>query len=182
MKYESMLRDCFREQDDIIASCFERVARRNARLTKTAGGRGWHPTPTPRQTFIRLLDSTAEWTKMAELTDGCLSAADDSDLLVATCVEWASSSYRHGHARVYIAARILRRWSKKGVGIEPPIMNFLATCPNLGRIHKGKTYRLLAELIRSRHFLVGKYLQWLMARGTLTKHGRPDRVSKCFLW
>lgn len=176
--YERILQDCFAKLDAVPAYCFERIARRNARLVKTFEGQGWRLTPTARQTLITLLDSTTDWAKMAKLTDDCLAAADDSGILVVTCLEWASSSYRHGHARVYTAARILRRWSKNGVELEKPILDFLAISPGMAGLHKRSFYRLLAELVRSKHFLVGKYLQWLMARGTLTRCGNRFRVSK----
>ena len=176
--YEEVLRGCFTKPDAVPAYCFERVARRNGRLVKSFVGQSWRSMPTARQTLITLLDSTTDWAKIAKLTDGCLAAADDSGILVVTCLEWASSSYRHGHARVYTAARILRGWSKKGVELEKPIFDFLANSPGRAGLHKRNAYRLLAELIRSKHFLVGKYLQWLMARGTLTRCGNQIRVSK----
>ena len=180
IKYERMLQDCFGEPGDVPASCLRRIAKRNLRLTKSSEGRGWRPSPTSRQKLITLLDSTTEWAQIIKLTDGCLAATDDSGTLVATCLEWASSSYRHGHARIYIAARILRRWSKQGVDLEKPILDFLAASPNMPGLHKGNTYRLIAELIGSKHFLAGKYMQWLMARGTLARCGTPDRVSNLF--
>ena len=181
IKYETTLQDCSQKTDDVPASCLRRIARRNARLTKTTEEQSWRPTPTPRRTLISLLDSTTEWTRIARLTDGCLTGTDDGSSLVITCLEWASSSYRHGHAKVYIAARILRRWSKQGVELEKPILDFLAASPDMAGLQKGSTYKLLAELIRSKHFLAGKYLQWLMARGTLARYGTPNRVSSPFL-
>lgn len=175
-----MLRDCFEEQDDIPASYFEHVSRRNSRLVKTFVGQIWHATPSPRQELITLLDSNTEWPKIAKFTDSCLAAADNSGVLVVTCLEWASSLYRRGHARLYVAARMLRRWSRQGFDVEKPILDFFATNPDLAGLHSGNTYRLLAELIRSKHFLVGRYLQWLLSRGTLNRCQRPNRVSKSF--
>ena len=177
-KYERMLRGCFNEQDDIPSSCFEHVSRRNKRLIKYFVGQGWQATPSPRQRLITLLDSNLEWPKMAQATDECLATADNSSILVVTCLEWASSLYRHGQSRLYVAARILRRWSKKGVDLEKPILDFLTVTADLAGLHKGDAYRLLAELIRSKHFLVGGYLQWLMSRGTLNGCRKPTRVSK----
>ena len=182
IKYERTFQNCFQGPADIPASCFEHIVRRNLRLTKSSEGRAWRPTPTSRRTFITFLDTTSDWAQIVKLTDSCLAATDDSSKLVITCLEWASSSYRHGHARIYIAARILRRWSKQGIELEKPILDFLAASPNMAGLHKGNTYRLLAELIRSKHFLAGKYLQWLMARGTLARCRTPNRVSSPSPW
>lgn len=180
IKYETMLRDCFQEQTDIPASYFEHVSRRNSRLIQTLVGQSWHVTPSPRQELITLLDSNTEWPKMVKFTDDCLAATDNSGVFVITCLEWATSLYRRGHARLYVAARMLRRWSKHGFDVEKPILDFLAANPDLAGLHSGNTYRLLAELVRSKHFLVGRYLEWLLSRGTLYRCKRPNRVSKLF--
>lgn len=79
--------------------------------------------------------------------------------------------------RAYAAARLLRIWKRKGVDLQGPIFNFLAACSDVTGLHKKDIYKLLAELVRSRHLSVGKYLQWLIARGTLDDYHEPDPVS-----
>ena len=179
-KYERLVRGYFQHQRDVAASDFDLVSRRNARLARAHVGRGSHKMSSPKENLIALLDGAINWASLIKSADECLTAADNSDILVVTCLEWASSLYRHGQARVYVAARVLRRWSQRGYELERPILDSFANNAGLARLNKGNIYRLLAELIRSRHFLVGKYFQWLIARGTLSKCGRPSRVSDRF--
>ena len=176
IKHQRMLQDYFQQYDDNPISYFDLISKRNVRLAKNHQEQYGHRIQSPRQKLITLLDSAADWASLTKSTDDCLKAADDSDLLVITCLEWASSLYRSGHARIYLAARMLRRWSQRGYELQKPILTFLTNSASLVRVSKDNVYRLLAELVISRHFLVGKYLQWLMARGTLTRSGRPSRV------
>lgn len=172
-----MLRGCLDEHDQTLQSGFRLLSRRNARLLTAWARQSQQVGRSSRQHIIKLLDSVAGGTKISGVVDTCLGITDNTNLLIGTCLEWASSLYRHGHSRIYIAARALRRWAKTGIDLHQPIFNFLATNPEAAETQTSSIYRIIAELIRSKHFSVGKYLQWLMARGTLTGRGKLSRVG-----
>ena len=123
------------------------------------------------------LDSLRDNQSFGSVASACLRATSDSDLLIRTCVEWSSSVHRYGCFRAYAAARLLRIWKRKGIDLQSPIFNFLAACSDIPGLQKREVYRLLAELVRSRHLSVSKYLQWLIARGTLDGHHELHSVS-----
>ncbi|KAL8942021.1 MAG: hypothetical protein Q9216_001911 [Gyalolechia sp. 2 TL-2023] len=103
----------------------------------------------------------------------------DSELLVHVCLEWSASIHRQGHARIYAASRLLRKWSKNGMDVETFIHNFLARKSNCCGLEKSSLYKVINELIRSRNFSVGKYLQWIIANGMLRQHDTTKKELPC---
>ena len=176
-KYEDAIRSCLDNKDSRLQSSFDSLSKHNWRLRNRSLTRGSPATSSQRQTTIMYLDSLRDDQNFGRIAEECLRATSDHELLVRTCIEWSSSVYRYGCFRGYAAARLLRIWKRKGVDLQGPIFNFLAACPDVPGLQKRDVYRVLAELVRSRHFSVGKYLQWLIARGTLDGHHKPNSVS-----
>ena len=133
----------------------------------------------PCTDLIHVLDGALEDADLGHFAEECSKNVPDQDLLVTTCVEWASDMYECGLARVYVAVRLCRRWSKQGIGIDRPILNLLGSNPSATRFDLSKLFKVIAELVCSKHFSVGRYLQWLMARGTLTRSITLDRTCPC---
>ena len=179
-KYEETVKDCLDDSDFHLRSCFESISRRNANLRKHSSQHPRHPKTTSSKKVINLLDRLYTEHNFGRIAGACLRAIRDHDLLVKTCIEWAASAFRHGDFRVYAAARLLRIWNKHGVELQQPILDLLnAKADSVGLI-KRDIYKVLAELVSSKHFSVGKYLQWLMARGRLQSHYQPDPVSNAY--
>ena len=170
-QYKDTIDNCLIDQDnEQLRMCFENLSRRNLNLGNHSLRRSRQLSSSLRQRIIGLLDTLSIEPNFSKVAGACLHLADDSDVLVKTCIEWSASIYRHGHFRTYAAARLLRIWNKHGVELQRPIFDLLASDPDAEGLSGKDLYRLLAELVSSRHLSVGKYLQWLMARGTL--HGR----------
>ena len=180
-EYQELVRECLNEDELHLLSCFETLSKRNANLRKRSPGRKGLLQSTCRDRIIDQLDRLYTDHNFAKIAGACLRLTHNHDLLVRTCVEWSASAYRHGLFRTYAAARLLRIWSRHGVELQRPVLDFLTARPNPVGSRRPDVYKLLAELISSKHLSVGKYLQWLMARGTLL--GRPEslRVSVYFL-
>ncbi len=176
-KYEDVIKSCLDEKESYLRSSFDSLSKRNWRLRNRSFNQSSKATKSHRQTVIVYLDSLCDDPNFGRIASACLRVTNDYDLLVRTCIEWSSSLYRHGRFRTYAAARLLRMWKRKGVDLQGPIFNFLAESLDLGGLQKRDIYRLLAELVRSQHLCVGKYLQWLIARGTLDGHHEADFVS-----
>lgn len=176
-KYEDVIKSCLDEKERHLQASFDSLSKRNWRLRNRSLNQSSQATKSHRQTIIVYLDSLCDDQNFGKIARACLRVTGDYDLLVRTCIEWSSSVYRHGRFRAYAAARLLRIWQRKGVDLQGPIFNFLAASSDLPGLQKRDVYRLLAELVRSQHLSVGKYLQWLLARGTLDGHHEPNSVS-----
>ena len=175
--YESILRQYVTQNEPQLEGCLERISKRNLRLLTTISQPpGWRPPNTARQRLINILDTVQTNVHFSNVTEDCLQTVDDFDVLVATCLEWASSRNRDGDDRVYICTRLLRQCSKVRAELDTSIMRFIATTANFADLSIEKLYRLLAELLRSKHIAPGRYLSWLMARGNPGGHPTSAQV------
>lgn len=178
-KYEVMLRTCMKAHEDMLFVEFERLSRRNSRIRRPPMQPGCrYSAQSCKQRLIAFLDSVPVKNDIGHTADACMRTIIDHDLLITTCIDWATNIYRNGQTGIYMVIRLLRRWAKTNIELDRPILEFLSTNPNLPPRQKSNIYRLVAELIHSKHFSVAKYLQWLMARGTLAGHDKSDRVRK----
>ena len=180
-KYEAMLRNCFQESDDLMLVQLENLSRRNSRLERPFMSQGQFSGQTCQKKLIVLLDSVPVEIDIGNIADACMETVDHHDLLIATCLDWATNIYRNGHARIYLVVRLLRRWAKIGIDLDRPVLGYLSTDSHLPQQQKADIYRLTAELIHSRHFSVAKYLQWLIARGRLAEYENSARVRKLYI-
>lgn len=162
---------------DHLRLCYEDLLRRNADLRSHSLSQNRQSGGSEKQRIISLLDTLSTEPKFGKVAGACLCLACDTDILVKTCIEWSASIYRHDHCRIYVAARLLRIWNKRGVELQRPIIELLAANPNAEGMNREILYGLLAGLVSSKHLSVGKYLQWLMARGKLHDRHEPGPVS-----
>ncbi|KAF6237053.1 hypothetical protein HO173_004932 [Letharia columbiana] len=178
-KYGDAIKRCLDKNESRLQSTFDSLSKRNWRLRNRSLNQSSQATKSHRQTIIVYLDSLYDHQSIGKIAGACLRVTGDYNLLVRTCIEWSSSVYRHGRFRAYAAARLLRIWKRKGVDLQGPIFNFLAASPDVPGLQKRDVYRLLAELFRSQHMSVSKYLQWLIARGTLDGYHDPNMEGPC---
>ncbi|KMU84458.1 hypothetical protein CIHG_02243 [Coccidioides immitis H538.4] len=164
--YKSTLTTCFclhlSEDNRKIGA----LSNRNERIVKAEicrqSGR-----QSPSQQVICLLDSADSLNDMEILSSGCLNLHFDHGSLIMKILEWVSTSFRRGSARVYVAVRLLRKWRRAGMDTDNCIVNFLQQKADTPGFSPANIYHLVCELVRSQSFAVGKYLQWLMARGAV---------------
>ncbi|CAG8936163.1 unnamed protein product [Penicillium salamii] len=153
------------------------ISERNARVQRPK-----HSNKTtqrsPHQRIIRLLDSIRPAHDISSIST-YLDAFEDKAILVSKLLEWLSTHFRHGLRRVYIAARLLRKWKSTGVDIDGHILTFLSGAQKSQGLDMEPIYHVISELVRSQTFSVGRYLQWLMARGVT--NGAPSQELKVSL-
>ncbi|PGH26686.1 hypothetical protein AJ80_01632 [Polytolypa hystricis UAMH7299] len=165
-KYQPVLFSCLnpgdQEEQLILAKLSDRNERvqRSKDVEKTAQ-------KSPTQCLIRLLDSFCSSNDFSALSSECLKLPIDQSALIGKIMEWASTSFRAGLCRTYVAVRLLRRWKRCGVDIDSDILSFLAENHRGKGLRKMDIFHVISELIRSQSFSVGRYLQWLMARGVV---------------
>lgn len=161
-----------------LQSALRSVIRRNERL----GGWSHKPTQThqsPQKTILSALDSIALDFDLNHFATGCLASMPDTQALAVTVLQWACSLYREGEHRLYIAARLLRKWKSRGADIDSAVLTVLSDEQKLKGIKHRDFFRLVAELVRSKHFSVGRYLQWLIASGSLSTGGDVTKSEAC---
>lgn len=173
-KYEALLRSCGSNSELRWTFCFQRIRARNLRLVRSPIADLQKSNQTPRQILIILLDTSYKTLDLKNLSEASLQAVEDRNLLICTLIEWSTTRYRDGLSRIYIALRLLRLWDKAGFDLDQAILHFLGRVPVIAGLHMRSVFKLVGELIRTRLFSIGKYLQWLMARGT---HVGADSVS-----
>lgn len=125
---------------------------------------------TPANTRCALLDLYTELDAMGlnvdipTLTDKCLRAAGNSTTIVPALLSWASSPYRQGLARIYLAAGIIAQLRQSGEDTDSAVLGFLQT-PTL---QASNVYKVVVELVRTESFSTGRYMQWLITSGILS--------------
>ncbi|CAG7925215.1 unnamed protein product [Penicillium olsonii] len=129
----------------------------------------------PHQRIIRLLDSIRPAHDMSSIST-YLDAFEDKAVLVTKLLEWLSTHFRYGLHRVFIAARLLRKWKSAGVDIDGHILAFLSRARTNDGLGMEPIFHVISELVRSQTFSVGRYLQWLMARG-VTNGSPPHKLT-----
>lgn len=144
---------------------FATIDRRNVRLNpRSSNSNEGH---IPRRQVIDLLDSSLSLTFSPDLSKDCWRVLKDRSLLAQTLLDWATSANRPGLTKTFVAARLMRLWSRLGIDVDEAILNFLTLRAQESGVCKKAVYHLISELARSGHFSTSKYIQWLIARGGL---------------
>ncbi|KAL8792612.1 MAG: hypothetical protein Q9195_004835 [Heterodermia aff. obscurata] len=172
-KYEPLLRRSLDSTTESLCDSLNQISRRN----KEIWGQASVPAATPKQRIIQLLDMVFDDVDIATLADTCRSLMPDTNSLVTTFLQWGSSVYRTGVARIYLSIRLLRGLPIDMGGLDTPITKFLANWEEHNGLSRPNLFRILAELFRSKHLNVGRYLQWLMARDGTNVASFPNQVS-----
>lgn len=162
-KYKDLVQSCLNFKDNIDKAIFQSLVERNSRVQRP---KNCHPAIqcTTRQRIIRLLDSKGLTLDIQSLSTACLNSAEDKTVLVLSVLEWSATPFRSGLYRVYTTVRLLRKWKMCGIDVDSCILSFLAESRHCA-LNKGNIYHVISELVRSQTFSVGRYLQWIMARG-----------------
>ncbi|KAJ2991492.1 hypothetical protein NUW58_g2492 [Xylaria curta] len=132
--------------------------------------------PALRGTLVALLDSILRLPLKDDIPGQIRKATKNTPFLIRTTLEWCTSLYRSGAAKVYIAATILRSISDPNTDLTGEILGFLDVDALQESQRKLSIYHLVSELVRSEHFSVPQYIQWLIARGGLLtpSEAQPD--------
>ena len=173
-KYEPLLRRSLDNTTESLCDSLNQISRRNNEIW----GQASLPPTTPKQRVIKLLDMVFDDFDIATLADACRSLIPDTNSLVTTFLQWGSSLYRTGMARIYLCIRLLRGLPIKMGGLNTPVTTFLANCEEHVGLSRPSLFRILAELFRSKHLNVGRYLQWLMAKGGTNVTSPPNQVCQ----
>ncbi|KAF2034408.1 mediator of RNA polymerase II transcription subunit 12 [Setomelanomma holmii] len=151
-----------------IKQAVQKLEARNGRLQRSS--RNAAPvSQTSAARVFRKLDAVnyKSTVRIEDLAYESMEVISNASQLISVLLQWACSYYRAGSHRVYLATRLLRRWSHLGADIYDGIISYLQdmTWAESGDLHV--ILRIVAELVRSKHFSAGRYLQWLIATGSM---------------
>lgn len=167
-----------------VQTALKTVAKRNNRLSKPS----WEqesksPSSSRRQAFAVLDAVSLDFS--VDTTASCLLELFDSvQDVVPIVLQWSSTIYRQGSHRTYVAARVLRRFKAElGADLEMGVLDFLSNLLQTSAFDESKIARVVAELVRYRHFAVGRLLQSMIARGLASGSDQDSPVSNpSILW
>lgn len=159
------------DQHPMLASAIDNISARNDALSSTAET-DTKPRYTPRRMLLEALDEflldLSQPSELQNLSATCLECDLAHDQTIATVLRWGATMYRCGEHRVYVVIRLLRKWKTAGLDTDSALLSFLEQEQSDKIIEQGQIFKIIAELCRSHHFAVGKYMQWLIASGLTT--------------
>ena len=179
-KCEGLIRSSSNVLHSAMPAMSEAIHERNMRVRVYHDGCQLPLQLSHRARCINLLDALLDHASLEEVARQSIKALESGHVLINLCLRWCSTTYRAGSARIYAAVRLLRKWSRMGIDLERPILEFLASNEIHAELCSLNIYRVLAELTRSRHFSVGRYLQWLIAAGALNR-SKTNQVCLPFI-
>jgi mediator of RNA polymerase II transcription subunit 12 len=166
-----------------VTQAVKRLEQRNSRLLQTPKNTS-STSQTLTSRVYRILDSV-DYNKpvlIEDLSLDCMEVVADAPRLIGIVLQWACSYYREGSHRIYLATRLLRRWSHLGADVYDGIVSYLR---DMGWVAAGEPsilFKIVAELVRSKTFATGRYLQWLIATGSVGHDTDFSSVSHVFLF
>lgn len=172
-RYHDVVSSCLHLDDPTENSILQSLHTRNARVRQA---KDWRKAAqrSPQQQVIQLLDAARSAHDVSALSDACLGTMADREALVSELLEWTGTPFREGLVRVYIAVRLLRKWKRLGIDVDAHIFSFLAKSRDKFRLQMANIYHVVVELVRSQTFSVGRYLQWLVARGAIERYRQQE--------
>lgn len=174
-KYRATILSSLPIDDTAQRNAFQITDARNDQLTSTHV----KSQPAVRGIVVKLLDTTLRKPFHDDLSAQIWKVSEDKPGLAKVVLEWCISLYRPGIAKVFVAAAILRSWAALDVDITSVIIDFLNSDTLRETDRKRLVYHLVSELVRTHHFLVPRYLQWLIARGGLSDPSETAPDGPC---
>jgi mediator of RNA polymerase II transcription subunit 12, fungi type len=161
--------------NDQLQNAYQIISLRNDRLAVLSDT----SRPGSRQELIKLLDSTLKSPYNINLSVQSWMVSQDKSLIVLTLLEWATSAHRPGLFKIYVAVALLRSWSLLCHDTTAAVLEYVDSVP-AGEVSRKKlVYLLVSELVRSGHFIVSRYIQWLIARGGVVESADIEAEGPC---
>ncbi|KAI1824376.1 transcription mediator subunit Med12 [Xylaria intraflava] len=171
-KFRDSLQSFVSSRQETAHAAFKAIDARNDSLTSS----NIRTRPAIRSILIGLLDNMLRLPFKDDVSTQIQKATRNAPVLIRTTLEWCTSLYRYGTAKVYIAATVMRSITDPNTDLTAEILAFLDTGALQEAPRKQSIYHLISELVRSGHFCIPQYIQWLIARGGLldSSEAQPD--------
>ena len=165
-----------------VAHGVKRLDERNSRLQQSSKVAPVASTTSAGRVY-RILDNV-DYNKMVridEVSTDCMEVIPHPVNLVSALLQWACSCYREGSYRVCLATRLLRRWAHLGADIYECVTTYLEGMSWAKSGDSRMVFKIISELVRSRTFAAGRYMQWLIATGSIAQNLDLSLVRNLFL-
>lgn len=150
--------------DGNLVTAMSEVARRNARIAEPSDVPDAKES-SPLLRMYRVLDLVGLDVNIPSLATTCRTLVPDSTALITAFLEWASTLYRTGSARIYLAARLIAHVKAGGIDTDAIILQYLGGAGSVTPRSKQSLYMVVIHLVRVDSFSIGRYLQWLITSG-----------------
>ena len=147
----------------VVAALSRRNQRLGARKISASNGNG----DSTRHRIMKVLHSNRATFSLGELSEKLLALAASPDELITVILEWSCTRFQTGLSTVFVATRLLRMWKRSGLDTDGPILSFMQQVRSLPAIMNERLYNVVSQLVRSKDFAVGRYLQRLMSTASL---------------
>ncbi|KAK4966440.1 RNA polymerase II mediator complex subunit [Elasticomyces elasticus] len=122
----------------------------------------------PRLRLYNALDTTGLDVDLEYLTRMCEAlVSDGANDAVAALLDWASSPFRQGLARVYLAARLIAQLRIRGHDTDWGIVTYLSRSTATTVTQDDLVYKVIVEMFRMGAFDPGSYVNWLMSSNAM---------------
>ncbi|QDS67747.1 hypothetical protein FKW77_006110 [Venturia effusa] len=164
-RYEGVLQSIAKRcTNTAVRDALRTIIKRNNRLSKPSWEQDVKSPSTSRKEAFAALDAVSLDFSVPHLVSHLSELFESAQDIVPIVLQWSSTIYREGPHRTYVAVRVLRRFKTMGVDLEMGVLQFITGLPKTSAINDSKIARVVAELVRSRHFAVGRLLQSMIAR------------------
>ena len=150
------------ELQHTVAEISQRNERLSAPMERTAV-----TTRSPLLSLYTMLDGVGLGINMQLLPSQCLDLISEPHELVRAVLNWSSTCYRRGHARVYIAVQIIAHLHDAGHDTDEAILTYLQQPDPSVQIDPSQLWATIGELVTRSCFATGAYLQWIIASGAV---------------
>jgi mediator of RNA polymerase II transcription subunit 12 len=150
------------ELQHTVAAVSKRNERLSAPMQRTAV-----TTRSPLLSLYTMLDGIGLGNNMELLPAQCLDLISEPQELVRAVLNWASTCYRRGRARVYIAVQIIAYLHDAGHDTDEAILAYLQQPDPSIKIDTSQLWATIGELVTRSCFATGAYLQWIIASGAV---------------
>ncbi|KAG8624532.1 hypothetical protein KVT40_007599 [Elsinoe batatas] len=154
---------CNRHSQGQINTRLQSIATRNDHLN-VSSDQTRARLKSPQLQVFDYLDQIAIGTHIDTILDTCQVLCNNAEILVTAIIDWATTVHRVGRSRIYLAVRLLRQLATSGTSLEEPVLSCLESTSGRAR-DRSMFDAVVVELVSSRHFNFGKYLQWLISSG-----------------
>lgn len=161
-KHKDALAGALHPDDEAAQAAYRAINARNEQLLSSA-----RAPSAARVILLKQLDAALQAPFSEDLPTKCWNLTKDKNAFVKITLEWCTSSYRPGLAKVYVAHRLLTDWAALGLNTTKAILEFMVSDPLREMDRKTALYHLVSELFHTGHFQPLAYIQWLIARGGL---------------
>jgi mediator of RNA polymerase II transcription subunit 12 len=150
------------ELQHTVAEVSKRNERLSAPMQRTAV-----TTRSPLLSLYTMLDGIGLGINMELLPAQCLELISEPYALVRAVLNWSSTCYRRGIARVYVAVQIISYLHDAGHDTDEAILEYLQQPDPSVKIDPSQLWATIGELVTRSCFATGAYLQWIIASGAV---------------